>query len=98
MLTDSRTSWRQTAAFFILKIGNRMWSMKNVLCLVLVVVTCLGLLAAAPEEKAPKPQYDQKGQLIRPADYREWMFLSAGYGVNYWPRARQSRDVYQRLR
>ncbi len=59
--------------------------MKNVLCSVLVVVTCLALLAAAPEEKAPKPQYDQKGQLIRPADYREWMFLSAGYGMNYSP-------------
>ena len=59
--------------------------MKNVLCSVLVLVTCLALLAAAPEEKAPKPQYDQNGQLIRPADYREWMFLSAGYGMNYSP-------------
>ena len=59
--------------------------MKSVLCSVLVVVTCLALLVAAPEEKAAKPQYDQKGQLIRPDDYREWMFLSAGYGMNYSP-------------
>ena len=60
--------------------------MKNVLCSVLVLITCLALLAAAaPEEKAPKPQYDQDGQLIQPADYREWMFLSAGYGMNYRP-------------
>jgi hypothetical protein len=57
--------------------------MKNVLCSVLVLVTCLALLATAPEERVP--QYDQKGQLIRPADYREWMFLSAGYGMNYSP-------------
>jgi Cytochrome P460 len=56
-----------------------------VLCSVLVPVTCLALLAAVPEEKAPKPQYDQDGQLFRPADYREWMFLSAGYGMNYSP-------------
>jgi len=42
-------------------------------------------LAAAPEEKSPRPQYDEKGQLQRPADYREWMFLSAGYGMNYSP-------------
>jgi hypothetical protein len=48
------------------------------MCSVLVLVTCLALLAAAPEEKVPKPQYDQKGQLIRPAGYREWVFLSAG--------------------
>ena len=57
--------------------------MKDELCSVLVLVTSLALLAAAPEEEVPKPQCDQKGQLIRPADYREWMFLSAGYGMNY---------------
>ena len=60
--------------------------MKNLLGVsVLVLVACLAPLAAMPGEKAPKPQYDQKGQLIRPADYREWMFLSAGYGMNYSP-------------
>jgi hypothetical protein len=37
---------------------------------------CLLLLAAAPEEKSPKPQYDAKGNLLRPADYRDWEFLS----------------------
>ena len=46
---------------------------------------CLSFLAAWPEEKMPKPQYDEKGQLLRPANYREWMFLSAGYGMNYSP-------------
>ncbi len=59
--------------------------MKNVLCSALVLVSGLALLAAAPEGKTPKPQYDQKGPLILPADYREWMFLSAGYGMNYSP-------------
>jgi Cytochrome P460 len=59
--------------------------MKSMLCSVLVLVTFLALLAVAPEEKVPRPQYDQKGQLVRPADYREWMFLSAGYGMNYSP-------------
>jgi len=32
-----------------------------------------------------KPQYDEKGNLLRPADYRDWMFLSAGFGMNYSP-------------
>ncbi|MFZ0885469.1 MAG: hypothetical protein WAN14_18855, partial [Candidatus Acidiferrales bacterium] len=41
--------------------------------------------AAATEEKSPKPQYDAKGDLLRPADYRDWEFLSAGYGMNYSP-------------
>jgi len=59
--------------------------MKKAVCLVLFAVLCVILLAAAPEEKTPRPQYDEKGQLVRPADYREWMFLSAGYGMNYNP-------------
>ena len=56
--------------------------MKNVLCSTLVLVACLAPLPAAPDENAPKAQYDEKGQLIRPGDYRQWMFLSAGYGLN----------------
>lgn len=67
--------------------------MKNVLCFALGPATCLALLAAAPQEKAPQPQYDLKGQLIRPADYREWMFLSAGYGMNYSP-APESHEMF----
>jgi hypothetical protein len=59
--------------------------MKRALPALLLFAICLVLLAAAPEEKSPKPQYDAKGQLLRPDDYREWMFLSAGYGMNYSP-------------
>ncbi|MGB6481552.1 MAG: cytochrome P460 family protein [Candidatus Sulfotelmatobacter sp.] len=55
------------------------------MCSALVLVPCLALLAAAPEGKTPRPLYDQKGQLILTTDYREWMFLSAGYGMNYSP-------------
>jgi hypothetical protein len=36
-------------------------------------------------ERDPKPQYDEKGKLLRPSDYRDWEFLSAGYGMNYSP-------------
>ena len=46
---------------------------------------CLVLLAAGPEENSLKPQYDARGNLVRPADYRDWEFLSAGYGMNYSP-------------
>ncbi|HXO35343.1 MAG TPA: hypothetical protein VN901_23640 [Candidatus Acidoferrales bacterium] len=63
---------------------------ENVLCSILILVACLAPLAAASRTKKrprhkPKTQYDEKGQLIPPADYREWMFLSAGYGMNYSP-------------
>jgi hypothetical protein len=59
--------------------------MKRIFSAVLLLAVCGLLLAAAPEEKPPKPQYDAKGQLLRPEDYRQWMFLSAGYGMNYSP-------------
>lgn len=59
--------------------------MKTVLRSALALIACVALLAAEPDQKMPKPQYDDKGQLVRPADYREWMFLSAGYGMNYSP-------------
>jgi hypothetical protein len=55
------------------------------LCIALMLGACLALVGAASDEQGPKPQYDDKGRLARPADYREWIFLSAGYGMNYSP-------------
>ena len=37
--------------------------MKLVLGFALISAFCLVLLAAAPEDKSPKPQYDAKGNL-----------------------------------
>jgi Cytochrome P460 len=59
--------------------------MKHILGSALVLMFAFALIAAAPEEPSPRPQYDSRGNLQRPDDYREWMFLSAGYGMNYSP-------------
>jgi hypothetical protein len=59
--------------------------MQRTVSTLVLLAACFLLLAAAPDEKSPKPQYDAKGQLLRPDDYREWMFLSSGYGMNYSP-------------
>lgn len=59
--------------------------MNRIVGLIVLIACCVALLGAASEEKMPRPQYDEKGQLLRPADYREWMFVSAGYGMNYSP-------------
>ncbi len=59
--------------------------MKLVLGFAVPLAFCLVLLVAAPEENTPKPHYDAKGNLLRPTDYRDWEFLSAGYGMNYSP-------------
>jgi hypothetical protein len=40
--------------------------------------------AAAPQAKPHEsPQFTSDGSLIRPADYRQWIYLSSGLGMNY---------------
>lgn len=41
------------------------------------------LFAASPLSAAEAPQYAADGKIIPPADYREWIFLSAGLDMNY---------------
>src|SRR5713226_4646868 len=60
--------------------------MKRLLLSCLTIVGCLGLwLAAAPEAGSGKPQYAADRQLLRPQNYREWIYLSSGLGMNYSP-------------
>jgi hypothetical protein len=49
------------------------------------VITMAGtiLFAASSDEPSDKPQYNKGGELLRPENYREWIFLSAGLGMNY---------------
>jgi hypothetical protein len=61
-----------------------------VVSLVIVLALCLAVSpatssATSSDEKPPTPQYDDQGNLLRPTDYRDWEFLSAGYGMNYSP-------------
>jgi hypothetical protein len=47
----------------------------------------LGLMQArAQDTDGPKPQYTGD-KLARPQDYREWIYLSSGLGMNYNPTA-----------
>jgi hypothetical protein len=32
-----------------------------------------------------EPQYNAAGELVRPKDYREWVFLTSGLGMTYGP-------------
>jgi hypothetical protein len=59
--------------------------MKKLLWFAMLAGIGLALFAAAPEDKSSRPQYDDKGHLLRPTEYRDWMFLSSGYGMNYSP-------------
>jgi cytochrome c553 len=39
---------------------------------------------------AAGPQYTDDNQLIRPENYREWVYLSSGHGMSYGPNASQT--------
>ena len=60
-----------------------------------IVVGCLtawwvtGSLRGSEPAATGGPQYTNKGQLKRPTDYREWIFLTSGLGMTYGPTAMQ---------
>jgi hypothetical protein len=58
---------------------------KTALICCLVVVTIAMLVGAAPNSSADMPQYTTDHQLLRPENYRDWVFLSSGLGMNYSP-------------
>ena len=54
--------------------------------LIVLVVLLVGVVLAAPPQAASgTPQYTKDGELLRPADYRDWVFLSSGFGMSYSP-------------
>jgi Cytochrome P460 len=57
-----------------------------------VAVVCLTSaaflrLGAADNGQEDRPRYTPEQELIRPPDYRDWIFLSSGLGMNYNPAA-----------
>lgn len=37
-------------------------------------------------DSSPDPQFTKEGELIRPANYREWIYLTSGLGMSYGAR------------
>jgi Cytochrome P460 len=62
----------------------------------MLLVLVLGLIAAflasrsIPRPATPSagdgPQFTADGQLVRPADYRRWIYVSSGFGMSYTQR------------
>jgi hypothetical protein len=59
--------------------------MKLVFGFAVISAFCLVLLAAAPKEQSPKPQYDAKGNLLRADGLPRRGVSVRGYGMNYTP-------------
>jgi hypothetical protein len=50
-----------------------------------------GNAAVAPPAPAG-PEFNADGKLVRPANYRKWVFLSSGYGMSYAQKASDDPD------
>ena len=56
-------------------------------------VVLAALVFAAPDPDNNRPRYTKAGELVRPDTYRDWVFLSSGFGMNYSP-APGSHDTF----
>jgi hypothetical protein len=59
--------------------------MQRALLVCLTIAAGIGLICAAADSPSPVPQYTAKNELLRPDNYREWVFLSSGLGMSYSP-------------
>ncbi|HEY1461839.1 MAG TPA: cytochrome P460 family protein [Terriglobales bacterium] len=57
--------------------------MKKSFFVLLLIAACMAIVAAAPEPNSDHPQFTTKNELILPANYRQWVFLSSGLGMSY---------------
>src|SRR5690349_3463619 len=60
----------------------------------MMVVAALALMATATirtvgaqQASSDGPRYNSAGELMRPADYREWVYLATGLNMTYGPNA-----------
>jgi Cytochrome P460 len=61
-----------------------------------LVLGALVIIGASEHAPAPKPnsrlRYTKDGELVRPDDYRTWVFVGAQLGIQYAPEAGDARD------
>jgi hypothetical protein len=67
--------------------------------LIVAPVILLGWVALPQTATAPKsgPEYTSEGQLRLPANYREWVYLSSGFNMNYNPEMQMDHDMFDNV-
>src|ERR1700687_1345540 len=70
-------------------------TMKKIIVVLVLAVAALALLMAQRTSESALisgPEFTKDSKLLLPANYREWVFLSSGLGMNYGPVAEANRS------
>ena len=63
----------------------------------LLMVAVCGGAPGGGDTNAPAPQFTKDNELIRPTDYREWVYLSSGLGMSYAPSAMEMEPAFDNV-
>ena len=66
----------------------------------IITVAALCSLGAFPRDATPSrsvPEYTSDGQLWRPANYREWVYLSSGFDMSYNPAMQMGHHMFDNV-
>jgi Cytochrome P460 len=63
--------------------GSSRWSGRAIACGVAALAASFAVTGAPSAQGVEPIRYTPAGELVKPADFREWVFLSAGLGMTY---------------
>ena len=58
-----------------------------------VLVASIAMAGGKPDAPASTARFNDKGEMLFPADYRSWTFLTSGHGMSYNPGANAAPDA-----
>jgi cytochrome c553 len=66
--------------------------MKKLVFLTVAIIFAVAVLAAPQGQRAAAPMFEGKTTLVRPMNYREWVFVGSSLGLRYTQNAAPQRD------
>jgi hypothetical protein len=66
--------------------------MKRLVSVLVVLAGALALKVVSVAQEPASPTFDAAGALVLPKDYREWVFVGSGLGMDYGPQRRAANE------
>jgi len=69
----------------------------RIFILILLAVALFAQTPSSPSPKSNAPMYTADGQLMFPANYREWIYLSSGVDMSYSPQNGMGHSMFDNV-